>query len=299
MDKEKIYLSNFNTDDSETVAYNDPLFPFYRQNGYMSRFPDYTFITHWHQDLEFVVILEGSMTYSVNGILTELHENEGFMVNSRQVHSCFSSKRSECRFICYLFSMELFQNNSWLFDNYIEPVTHHTDIPFLKFENKGWKKEVVQELRKITEKYTPFDVMEHGYHIMKLLYENLPVFSEETSRQSNDLTALKKMLMFMNENYAEQLTLEDISGAGACCTSKCCSLFRKYLHDTPVKYLTKQRLRKSLENLLKEDVSITEVAMNCGFHSSSYYCELFRRYYEQSPLQYRKEHLENKIQDLE
>lgn len=137
--------------------------------------------------------------------------------------------------------------------------------------------------------------MEHAFHIMEMLYEHFPEQKKSGKTQKNDLKTLKDMLLFMNENYAEQLSLADIAEAGACCTSKCGSLFKKYLHDTPVTYLTKQRLRKSLEDLLKEDVSITEVAMNCGFHSSSYYCELFRRYYELSPLQYRKEHIKHRI----
>lgn len=290
MNKDKVYLSTFNADSSETVAYNHPLFPVYVQTGKISTFPDYTFITHWHQDLEFVVILEGHMTYSVNGILTELKENEGFMVNSRQIHSCFSSDRSECKFICILLSLELFRGNAWLYENYIETVTYNTDIPFLKLENTGWQKEVISDLLKIANSTSPFTVMEQGFRIMGKLYEHFPVKKKEEKGQKNELKTLKEMLLFINANYAEQLTLSDIAGSGACCISRCCSLFRKYLHDTPVTYLTKQRLRKSLKYLLEEDISITEVALNCGFHSSSYYCELFHRYYEQSPLQYRIEH---------
>lgn len=289
MKKNQIYYSNFNSDNSETVAYNNPLFPSYIHHGRTSTFPDYTFITHWHQDLEFVVIFEGTMTYSVNGILTELHEGEAFMVNSRQVHSCFSKEKKECKFICILFSLELFQNNSWFYETYIEPIVYHPNIPYLKFENSGWQANIIHELSMLCENSTSFEIMEHAYTIMDTLYHNISLSHPNTSKQSTDMISLKNMLLFLEKNYTLQINLSDIAASGNCCQSKCCYIFKTYLHDTPITYLTKFRLRKSLDTLLKTDLSITDIAFSAGFNSSSYYCELFHKYYDQSPLQYKKE----------
>lgn len=295
MKKNKIYLSNFNSDNSETVAYNNPLFPAYIHHGRTSTFPDYSFITHWHQDLEFVVIFEGSMTYSVNGILTELHEGQAFMVNSRQVHSCFSKEKKECKFICILFSLELFQNNAWFYEKYIEPITYCSDIPFLKFENTGWQRTIIFELSKLNENSTPFEIMEHAYFIMDMLYHNISFSPQTTYKQSADMLSLKRMLLFLENNYTSQINLSDIAASGNCCQSKCCYIFKTYLHDTPITYLTKFRLQKSLNTLLNNDLSITDIAFSTGFNSSSYYCELFHKYYDQSPLQYKKEKITDKL----
>ena len=79
----------------------------------------------------------------------------------------------------------------------------------------------------------------------------------------------------------------DGPGAGAVGESKCCQLFRRYFSQTPVEYLNRYRLDKSLALLRETDRSITEIALAVGFGGASYYAELFRRQMGQSPTEYR------------
>lgn len=79
-----MYSSKFNVDLSETVAYNNPLFPLYVRAGKLSWYPDYSAISHWHSDLEFIHVKKGKMTYNVNGKLINLEENRGIMLNTPQ-----------------------------------------------------------------------------------------------------------------------------------------------------------------------------------------------------------------------
>ncbi len=74
MDNKTRPCSVFNPDFSETVAYNNPLFPAYVVYGFLTSYPDYSSISHWHKDLEFILIKKGAMTYNVNGRLIDLAE---------------------------------------------------------------------------------------------------------------------------------------------------------------------------------------------------------------------------------
>ena len=47
-------------------------------------------------------------------------------------------------------------------------------------------------------------------------------------------------------------------------------------------------LEKSKILLNNEDLSITEVALECGFNSGSYYAELFKKYNGCTPRNFRK-----------
>ena len=67
MNKTTKYCATFNRDSSETVAYNNPLFPVYAEYSFLSAYPDYSCISHWHRDLEWIVVKKGTMTYNVNG----------------------------------------------------------------------------------------------------------------------------------------------------------------------------------------------------------------------------------------
>jgi len=291
-----------NQDASETVAYNNPLFSAYARFGILSAYPDYSAISHWHEDLEFILIKKGKMTYNVNGELIELTEHNGIMVNSRQLHYGFSAKHNECEFICILLSTELLRGNEWFYHNYIEHITASPSYPYLYLDNSGWTQPILKQLDALyqiygntttntTEAVRYFEVIGIFVNIMRTLYENLDVQDVDAAKESTDLTTLKHMITYIEEHFKERITLESIALAGVCCKSRCSMLFKKYLRDTPITYTTKLRLKKSLVALLETDLDITEIAFEHGFGGASYYCETFQKYYGTSPLKYRKTQL--------
>lgn len=296
MDNSIKHCSVFNSDSSETVAYNNPLFPAYVVYGVLSSYPDYTSISHWHKDLEFIVVKKGKMTYNVNGQLIELTESCGIMVNSRQLHYGFSAEHNECEFICILLSPELLQENSWFYQNCIEPVTENSAVPYLYLTQNDWTASVIQKLEEIYDFFgkipakhlSYFRLMENYYGIMKILYENLDIENQAQEPESSELSSLKNMISYIEEHYMEHVALADIALSGACCKSKCSLLFKKYLRDTPITYLTKLRLQKSLSMLLGSNSNIAAIAYEYGFNGASYYCETFKKYYGVSPVIYKK-----------
>lgn len=298
MDGNTRHCSVFNPDFSETVAYNNPLFPAYVVYGFLSSYPNYSSISHWHKDLEFILLKKGTMTYNVNGKLINLEESSGIIVNSRQLHYGFSEEHNECEFGCILLSPELLLENSWFYRNFIEPITENAAYPYLYLKRNGWMASVMEKLENIydylgKEEINPilyFELMKDYFTIMKILYENLDVENSALMTESSNLTSVRNMIAFIEEHYMERITLADIALSGACCKSKCSLLFKEYLHDTPITYITKLRLRKSLFPLLCSDQNIAAIAYECGFGGASYYCETFKKYYGVSPLMYKKDH---------
>lgn len=298
MDNNSGYCSVFNPDFSETVAYNNPLFPAYVVYGFLSSYPDYSSISHWHKDLEFILLKKGTMTYNVNGRLIDLEEGSGIIVNSRQLHYGFSAERNECEFICILLSPELLLENSWFYQNFIQAITENSAYPYLYLKRNGWMAAIMEKLENIYDSFgkrkiiptSYFELMEDYFSIMKILYENLDVESFALTPEASDLASVRSMITFLEEHYMERISLSNIALSGACCKSKCALLFKKYLRDTPITYLTKLRLRKSLPTLLESDQNIAVIAYEYGFGGASYYCETFKKYYGISPLMYKKDY---------
>ncbi len=82
-----------NENRSEKVSYDNAEYPIHMRHSCLNSYPGYAAPPHWHDDIEFPIILKGSMTYNVNGELTELNSQEGIFVNSRQVHLDCSLRR--------------------------------------------------------------------------------------------------------------------------------------------------------------------------------------------------------------
>ncbi|MFR4394469.1 MAG: helix-turn-helix transcriptional regulator [Ruminococcus callidus] len=104
---------------------------------------------------------------------------------------------------------------------------------------------------------------------------------------SKRLEAMHKMVGFIQQKYGSKIALQDIAAAGYVCRSSCCSIFKEYLNQTPNAYLTEYRISKSIELLSNPDLSVTEIAMQCGFSGSSYFTETFRKAIGCTPSDYR------------
>lgn len=64
-------------------------------------------------------------------------------------------------------------------------------------------------------------------------------------------------------------------------------LFGKYLNTSPKRYMTEMRLHRARNLIVQTEQSITEIAMACGFNSTSHFSKVFRNHYGFSPLSQR------------
>lgn len=97
-----------------------------------------------------------------------------------------------------------------------------------------------------------------------------------------------ELSIFIYQNYKKAIILQDIAKSGNVGKSKCYELFKRYVNKTPNDFVNLYRLEKSKILLKNEDLSITEVALECGFNSGSYYAELFKKYNGCTPRNFRK-----------
>ncbi len=67
-------------------------------------------------------------------------------------------------------------------------------------------------------------------------------------------------------------------------------MFKQETGETPHQYLLMIRLDRARRLLLSEDLSLTEIALKCGFSSSAHFSSSFRKSYNVSPSDYKKSH---------
>ncbi len=99
---------------------------------------------------------------------------------------------------------------------------------------------------------------------------------------------IKQMLNWIHTHYAEKIFLDDIARAGQLSRSECCRYFKRILKKTPLNYLTDYRIQKSLILLQQSESSVTDVAYQVGFNSTSYFIDQFRKSMNMTPLAYKK-----------
>lgn len=136
-----------NSDLSENIQYNNPEIPAYIRKGILSVYPNYSAVSHWHDELEFIVILEGSMTYDVNGEFVTLEKGQGIFVNSQNFHYGFSKSKQECIFNIVLLHPSLLSHNPFITSEYLQPLLSNQALPYQKFTPTiGWQNQIILSL---------------------------------------------------------------------------------------------------------------------------------------------------------
>ena len=282
-------------DFSEIVHYEYTGIPLSIRTANLAAYPGMCAPCHWHDDMEWIYILSGSMCYYVNGKMILLNEQDSFMVNVRQMHYGSSYKEQDCRFLCILFHPSLFGSNPALLQKYVTPVMEHSDCEYLHFHSKQARgREIagyLEQIRRLKEEAANAYELQ-AVAVMLQLWGSLLQCGElavpgSKSDRNSDLEIQKRMVSFIYQHYAEKISLNEIAASGHVSRSKCCLIFRRYLQQSPVDFLNTFRLKTSCGLLRNTTKSVTEIAFSCGFHHLSYFSNLFSKHFGCTPREYR------------
>ncbi len=100
----------------------------------------------------------------------------------------------------------------------------------------------------------------------------------------------RELLIYIQENYSQNLTLQTLSEQFYFHPSTISKLFVKYLQTNFTRYVNDVRLRNAVVLLQSDKVKITAISEQVGFESASYFCRQFKAKYHCSPQDYKALH---------
>ncbi|GLX66447.1 AraC family transcriptional regulator [Paenibacillus glycanilyticus] len=104
-----------------------------------------------------------------------------------------------------------------------------------------------------------------------------PVESKRTLHQTEKHPAIYAAISWMREHYAEDVTLKEISASVNLSPEHLVRLFKQHEHMTPFQYLWNLRINKAVELLTNTGLTITEVALLCGFKTSHHFARQLKQ----------------------
>ena len=126
------------------------------------------------------------------------------------------------------------------------------------------------------------------------LYEIILYFTEQFESMMSAIgnssreSVLDDILHYINHNYAENITLENIAPLFGYNSSYLEKLFNKKVGETFNSYVDHVRIEHSKELLLNEDAKIYTIAEKVGYRNADYFHTKFKKYMGMSPAEYRK-----------
>lgn len=292
--------------DSSTARRNLQIIHSYPDSGFLfdswlssyHTYENHAIECHWHEDLEFHLVLKGQLTLNLNGTILELHAGDCVFVNGNTLHMSHQTEsqppatRLITSFHPRMFS-QILQDS--VYESCFETILQHTN-GFLIDQTILSGAKIADLLRELSG----FSRKDPGYELLclsrlsALWYETMQYMKETQDMhdtpdlQKNNSIAAKKMLAYIYTHYDQPIKVEDLLNYSNLSRSECFRCFKRYIGTTPVEYINEYRLSQSTFLLTNTDMDIMEVCLACGFSSASYYGKLFKKRYGITPLAYRK-----------
>lgn len=247
---------------------------------------------HWHRELEIFLLLDGNVRISVGDGLYKLQRGEGCFINSGALHS-FQFSEEPVWFRSLLFDPGIVAGAPGsLFDTvYMRPLLE--DGPaFLSF---GKNPEDAEFFKAFEEAFCLCREEPAGYEFaVRWALSRISLLTKKkggviSSRKVTDdaQDRMKNMLHWVEEHLGEAVTTKDIAQQGNICPRACQKAFQRYLHCSPTEYLQRRRIFAAAKRLSVTDTPVTEIALEFGFSSPSYFSKCFKAEIGSSPTAYR------------
>ena len=112
---------------------------------------------------------------------------------------------------------------------------------------------------------------------------------ELKERQENETTRPIRMAkQFIQENYGQNITLEDVCGAVGFSSAYFSALFKKETGEGFSKYLTRVRIDRAKELLRETSLSVSEVCEAVGYSDRKHFTQTFHKMTGVNPAEFRR-----------
>ena len=241
--------------------------------------------SHWHSHLEILYILQGTLHISHKKEKYTLKKNDLFIVNSGEIHDTRSIGNAEVLLLQIPYE---FLNQS---------IPQFPVIRFREyFSYEKWKEDpifcqMLSYLLQMTEYYfrsangDQFLFSSNLNLFLYHLYTNYSTLQNqlELSAEYRLRTRLRTILEYVEQHYAEPITLSDAAALVALNQEYFCRFFKKQVGCSFIEYVNQVRLTHIYNDLLHTKDNITTLQERHGFTNYKVFNRMFKDVYGCSP----------------
>lgn len=255
--------------------------------------PDH-FAEHRHNAIEIITGENGYYISEVDGTAYEIHRGDILVIPANVMHSLYPQEG--CNGFVHLIDVcILLKIKSTA--SFITGLTHPIFIS--EANNPGLHAIMSVHLTQMRKEYfsgNNFREMLVYSHLLSLLAElgqslmgdtqHLPHIRVDKRKEYS--IKFNEILYFISQHYMEDLSIGITAKHFGFSKYHFTRLFKQYTSFTFIDYLSQQRLKAAERLLNLPELSLTDIALQTGFSSSSVFSRVFKRYKKYTPSEYRK-----------
>lgn len=242
---------------------------FQRDTGYI----------HWHENLEILYFLKGNCNV-INGN-EELSVKTGDIVvfNSEALH-CVKILNEPTDYILINLDATYFGAMGFKIG----------DINICKIIRDKQLSNIFEKALKEQTQALPYyreSVKVMMLEALVIIFRNYLDDDIHDNKDSNKLRLVKKVIKYIKRHYDEDLSVEKISDHCGYSRFYISKTFKEITGYTVIWYINAARIENAKSLLKSGNLTMTEIALQCGFVNQSYFGKVFKRIENISPHEYK------------
>ena len=243
-----------------------------------SRYDNIGFLAHWHKEIELIYVRSGSCSLSIT--------DQTFLARAGDLAICESGM--------------IHYSNSHGMDNSLDFIIFDTSILGPIFQNPGFTNPLVtreeleacglsERLRALIdtvsrelEQKQPFyqevvsSSLQTFWALLKRYHPRNEAEQLPDDRRSRTLGELQDLLSYIDEHYADNITLEYAASRMNFSNSHFSKTFKKLMGINFVTYLNLVRVEQAASQLRNTENKIIDIALSCGFNNIRTFNRVFK-----------------------
>lgn len=293
--RDSFYQQNEDFSGSRTIEENKEIVSYKKDSTIRIWFNDLTteYDNHIHNAMEIIMPIDNWYdAYSPNGYY-HVQPGEILIIPPNELHRLVAPETGS-RFIflidvSFMFGLQGFTGISPLIKDYLHitpeaygPIYNELYQLLVQIRTEYFSSSHYYELT-IHSHLLNFFVLLGQDHLNKVdMYSGL-----NSLMQKEYMQRFNNVLNYINEHFAEDLTLEEVADCSGFSKFHFTRLFKKYTDTTFYEYLVYRRIQEAERLLADADMTITDVALYSGFSSISTFNRTFKQKKNCTPREYR------------
>lgn len=233
---------------------------------------DYLVDNHTHDCYEVVYYIDGTGVTKINGEEYAYSEHTFCIIPPNTIHSEWTTSEVNLMYIGFNYDGQLGRLPRGLFKD---------------DENHSIYDMMVKMQSELRDQNLHYDTM--LAYMQKLLIVNLLRWTDrETLVPKKSRECMDYVMNFINSNFGAPIGLENLANSIGYSYHHFRHIFKDTYGISPKQYILNVRMTYAKLFLQKEDLSVKDVALMCGFKSTSQFIAAFKKQTGLSPLAYKQ-----------
>ncbi|KAI7253644.1 hypothetical protein KC345_g11350 [Hortaea werneckii] len=252
------------------------------------------YLAHWHNDLEIIYVVEGSVRMGINSETRNLQAGDLAVCSSGDIHY-FDSKDNQSTLIFVIFNPSLigfpagWPLNMRLTSPFME---HRPDSPGDAVISSRLAAIMQELLHEYVGKLPHHEQLMTGllHELCGLILRHMPLDTVNPHKDKRRITTMKIMqevLEYLDTNYMHPITLADAARHANMSLFYFSRFFKSISGMSYISYLSSIRVNQAERLLLNTDKSILDIALECGFSNIRTFNRVFKQVKQRTPSELR------------